>query len=59
MNCRIFYKKQKEVERSFFNTVRPENKPATELSPTAVKNAEDALRIKSNSIDTFYMNSGR
>ena len=37
LDFRFHYKTQKQTERSFFDPVRPENKPATDLSPKAVK----------------------
>lgn len=58
MDCRVHYKKEKEEERFYFILKREENKPATELSPKAVKKAEDTVRI-SKTIDSFFMNSGR
>ena len=59
MDCRIHYKQQSEGERYFFKTARPENLPATNLSPKAVDSAKKRTRRKSGPIDSFYMNSGR
>jgi len=59
MDCRFHYKKQKPAEREFFMPSRQENKPATDLSPRAVKKSEDFIRKKTGPIDSFYMNSGR
>ena len=55
----IEFKKQKQTEREFFVTARPENKPTTDLSPRAVKRSEDFVHKKAGPIDSFYMNSGR
>lgn len=59
MDCRFHHKKQKQTEREFFVSARPENKPATDLSPRAVKRSEDFVQKKAGPIDSFYMNSGR
>lgn len=59
MDCRFHYKRQPQEERTFFVTARPENKPATDLSPKAVKQAEDYAKKRNGPIDSYYMNSGR
>lgn len=40
MDCRLHYKKQKQDERQYYTTKRPENIAATDLSPKAVKASE-------------------
>ena len=59
MDCRLHYKKEKQEERYYFKPTRSENKPATDLSPKAVKKAEEFADKKQGPIDSFYMNSGR
>lgn len=59
MDCRFHYKTQKPQDRHFFIPMRPENKPATELSPKAVKLSHTAVARRPGPIDSFYMNTGR
>lgn len=58
MDCRLHYKQQPESQRFYFKPTRSENKPATDLSPTAVKKSDNTVRVVPNT-DSFYMNSGR
>lgn len=59
MDCRFHYKRQKDEEgKKFFDSVRPENKPSTDLSPEAVERAMQTVRVTPR-VDSFFMNSGR